>query len=220
VLDVDLGDEVEVLNRSWRVSGLTSGMTNIVNSVSYVRFVDFALARGRDESASYVLVGSDDPAALAPVIVSATGLTVQTRTEFSSQERQGIKDMSTDLMQIMTLAGFLIGLAVIGLTLYAATLSRIREVGVMKALGATPGRLVGVVLSQAAWTILAALAVALLMALGLGWLMGGAASTFPLVLEASSVARVVIGALALGAVGALAPLVRVARVDPASVFRR
>lgn len=220
ILEVGVGDQAEILDRSWRVSGLTTGMTSIVNSVSYVPFDDFARARGLRGIASYVLVGSDDPAALVSRIGSATGLTVQSRAELSSQERQGVKDMSTELMEIMTFAGFLIGLAVIGLTLYAATLSRLREVGVMKALGATPLRLRAVVLSQATWTMGFAMAIALLLALGLGWISGRTGGTFPLVLETPSVIRVAIGAAALGALGAIAPLVKVSRVDPATVFRR
>lgn len=120
----------------------------------------------------------------------------------------------------VTFAAFLIGLAVIGLTLYAATLSRLREIGVTKALGATPGRLGRIVLSQAAWTVGAALEVAVLLALGVGWVLGRAEATIPLVVEAPSVARAAVGAVLLGGLGAVAPLIKVSRVDPATVFRR
>lgn len=220
-LGVGVGGRVRTLDRSWQVSGLTSGMTNIVNSVSYVPFDDFATARGLGGIASYVLVGSSDPAdVMVRRIEDATGLTAQSRAGFSAEERQGVRDMSTELMQIMTFAAFLIGLAVIGLTLYAATLSRLREIGVMKALGATPPRLGGIVLAQAAWTVGAALAVALLLALALGWVLDRTAATIPLVVEAPSVARAAVGGVLLGALGAIAPLVKVTRVDPATVFRR
>ncbi len=220
-LGLGVGGRVETLGRSWRISGLTTGMTNIVNSVSYLPIDDFAAARGLDGVASYVLVGSESPAdALAGRIESATGLTAQSRARFSAEERQRVKDMSTELMQIMTFAAFVIGLAVIGLTLYAATLSRLREIGVMKALGARPGRLGRIVLSQAAWTVGAALVVAVLLALGLGWVLGRAAATLSLVVEAFSVVRVTVAAALLGALGAVSPLIRVSRVDPATVFRR
>jgi len=220
-LGVGVGGRVAIVDRSWRVAGLTTGMTNIVNSVSYVPFDDFAAARGLDRVASYVLVGSGAPTdVMVRRIEAATGLTAQSRARFSAEERQGVKDMSTELMQIMTFAAFVIGLAVIGLTLYAATLSRLREIGVMKALGARPGRLGRIVLSQAAWTVGAALVVAVLLALGLGWVLGRAAATLPLVVEAFSVVRVAVAAALLGALGAVSPLIRVSRVDPATVFRR
>lgn len=219
-LEVGVGDRVEILDRSWRVSGLATGMTNLVNSVSYVPFDDFAEARGLNV-ASYLLVGTEGSVEeVRAGIEATTGLTAQTRTAFASEERQGIEDMSTDLMQIMTLAAFLIGMAVIGLTLYTATLSRLPEIGVMKALGGTSRRLGWVVLSQAAWTVGLALAAGWLAALGLGWMIERTGTSFPVVVQAGSVARAAIGAALLGALGAVAPLIRVSRVDPAAVFRR
>ncbi len=217
-LGVGLGDEVRILDRSWRVSGVTTEMTNIVNSVSYVPFDDFAAARGVPDATSYLLVGAK--AGVASQIEAATGLTVQTRAQFSAEERQGIEDMSADLMQIMTFAAFLIGLAVIGLTLYAATLSRLLEIGVMKALGATSRRLARVVLAQAVWTVGLALGIGWLAAVGLGWVVERTGASFPLLVEWGSVVRAAIGAALLGAVGAVAPLIKVSRVDPATVFRR
>jgi putative ABC transport system permease protein len=220
-LEVDVGDQVEILDRTWLVSGLTTGMTNIVNSVSYVPFDDFADARGVRDSASYVLVGTQgsiDP--VRDAVAAATGLTAQTRAAFASEERQGIEDMSADLMQIMTFAAFLIGIAVIGLTLYATTLSRLHEIGVMKALGGTSMLLVRSVLSQAVWTVGFALAAGWLAALGLGWLLERTGGSFPLVVEAGSVVRAAVGAAILAAIGAIAPLIKLSRVDPATVFRR
>jgi putative ABC transport system permease protein len=219
-LGVGLGGRVRILDRSWRVSGMTAGMTNFVNSVSYVRFDDFARARGLRGVGSYVLVGTRVPVSpMVDRIEKATGLTAQSRSAFASEERRGVKDMTTDLMQIMTIAAFMIGLAVIGLSLYTATLSRLREIGVMKALGARPGRLGRIVASQAAWTVGSAVAIAVLLAMGLGWVLGRETS-LPLVVEWPSVLRAAAGGAILGSLGALAPLLRVWRVDPASVFRR
>lgn len=199
---------------------MTTGMTNITNTVSYVTFGDFTEARGLTGVASYVLVGADAPVdGLVRAIEAATGLTAQSRPDFSNEERRGVKSMSADLMQIMTLAALIIGLTVIGLTLYAATLSRLREIGVIKALGGSSRRLGGIVLSQAAWTVGAALVIATGAAVGLGLLLKLADPPIPLVVEWVSLATTAAGAAALGALGAVAPLVKVSRVDPATVFR-
>jgi putative ABC transport system permease protein len=220
-LGVSVGDHVDTLGRTWVVSGLTTGMTNIVNSVSYVPLADFAAARDVAGTISYVLVGTaQDADAIARDIANSTGLTVQTRQSFSDQERSGIKGMSAELMQIMTFAALVVGLAVVGLTLYAATLARLHEIGVMKALGSRTIRLTRLVVGQASWTVASALALAVVLELLLGFVLNRTKSTFPLVLEPGSVVRVALGAAVLAAIGALAPLRRVARVDPASVFRR
>ena len=127
--------------------------------------------------------------------------------------------MSAQLLQIMNLTGYLIGLAVIALTLYAATLSRLRETGVMKALGARPVRLANMVVSQALWTVGAAMAVALGLTFALAVVLGRTAGGVPVVLDPGSVIQVAAGAIILAALGALAPLIRVWRVDPMTVFR-
>lgn len=220
-LAVVVGDEVRSAGRSWRVSGISISMTNIVNSVAFVRFDDLAVARGMDGTASYLLVkAAGQPGEVASRIETATGLTALTRADFSAEEARAVRDMSTEILAIMTLAAFLIALVVVGLTLYAATLARLREVGVMKALGAGTLRLGTAVLSQAMWTVTAATATAIALVVGLAWILARVGSSISVVIEAPSVVRVTIGAVLIGALGAVSPLLRVLRVDPASVFRR
>jgi putative ABC transport system permease protein len=218
---VGIGDRVNILGRSWRVSGLTDQLTNIASTISFVRFDDFAGARSLPPIASFVLVGTSGSAqAVAERIAAETGLTALTTSRFAASERRLVRDMAAQIMQIMTLAAFVIGVAVIGLLLYAGTLSRLREVGVMKALGAGMRRLVAHVLSQAAWTVGVAFMLAVVIAELLGLALGALGSNVTLVLTRSSVVEAGLGGVVLGAAGALAPVVRMARVDPATVFRR
>lgn len=220
-LGLGVGDPVRVLGRTWRVSGITSGLTNLANTVAFVPFDEFAALRGVQGTASYVLVGGSISAdVLARRIAAATGLSALSKERFSAEELALVKDMSAQLLQIMALAAFLIALAVICLALYTATLSRIRETGVMKALGARPRRLAEVVVSQALWTVGVALGLAVALALALAWVLGRATSNVSVALQASSIVRVAVAGVFLGAVGAIAPLIKVWRVDPASVFRR
>ena len=220
-LRLGVGDSVRVLGRTWRISGLTSGLTNIANTVVFVPFEEFAAARSLQGTGSYILVGgSTSPDLLARRVEAATGLTALPKAKFSAQERALARSKTTQILQIVTLAAFLIGMAVIGLTLYTATLSRLREIGIMKALGARPRRLAGVVLAQALWTVGAAMALALALALVLAWGLGRSAGSLSIAFDTSAVVRVAIGGLVLGGLGAISPLIKIWRVDPASVFRR
>ena len=56
-MNLQIGSDVASLGRTWRVSGFTSGLTNITNTLSFVRIEDFAEALGLQRTASYVLVG-------------------------------------------------------------------------------------------------------------------------------------------------------------------
>jgi putative ABC transport system permease protein len=221
-LDIAIGDEVEVMGLSWRVSGLTTGMTSIINTTVYVTFEDLALVLGSSNSASYILIGTEgDPETVANNIEAVIpGVETQTRPRFSAEERTVVKDMSTDLLNIMSLAALLVGLAVIGLVLYATVLSRLRDIGVMKALGLGGLGVFRLVLTQAMWTVVTALALALAATFGIGAVVAALAPDIDLVVEPASLLRTGVGAVLVGALGVIFPLIRVWRVDPATVFRR
>lgn len=220
-MGLEIDDTLTAIGRGWRVSGFTTGLTNISNTVSFVRLDDFAAATGQRAVASYILVGTrESPAEVARRIEDALDVTAQTRTQFSASERGIVGSMSADLMNIMTIAAFLIGLTVIGLALYAATLARLREIGVMKALGARTRRIAALVLAQAAWTVGPAVALAVGLAYGLAAAVERLTANVPMVIEPASIIRAAVGAALLGALGAVLPLVKIVRIDPATVFRR
>jgi len=220
-LGVDIGDPVGALGTSWRVSGLVSNLSNVANGAAFIQLDDFAAARELPDTASYLLVTTDrDPASVAAAIERETGLSATTREAFSRSERELVSDMIGDVLRIVTGAAWLVGFAVVALTLYAATRSRLREIGVMKALGAGRGALSRVVLAQAAWSVGAAVVVAAALTLGLGSLLARTSSSVTLALEPGALLRVAAISIIVGAAASIAPLVKVSRVDPASVFRR
>lgn len=221
-LGVGVGDDVELFGIPFTVSGLSTNGTNIVNTTVYLDHRQFEQFRG--DTVSYVLVGAEPDvsgsALAAELRAQLPELTVQTRAEFSGQEARIIRDMSTDVMAIMTIVALLIALAVIGLTLFTTTLGKLREYGIIKAIGATPVRLGAVVLGQAAWTVGLGLAVAVVLALAVGAAISALTPNVLVVIEPSAVARVGAMALVVGAIGSMIPLRRVLGVDPASAFRR
>jgi len=221
-LGLHLGDSVTVFGDSFRVSGLFRGGTTIVNSIAFITTDDFAARRG--DAVAYVLVGATPGVSateLAPRVAAALpGDTVLTRGQFAHEEAALVRDMSADLMQIMSIIGLLIALAVIGLTLFALTLAKLREHAIVKALGGRTRRLAIVVLTQAAWSVGLAVLTATVLAIGLGAVVERVSPAITIAIEPNSVERVALAALAVGAVGAIVPLRRVAAVDPASAFRR
>ena len=223
-LGVDVGDAVSILGAPTplRVSGLSTEGTNIVNTTVYIRSEDFAALRG--DAFAYVLVGAEpsvDTDTLAQRVGDALrDTTVQTRAEFARQEANVVRDMAADVMKVVTVIGFVIALAVIGLTLFTATLAKLREYGILKALGAGTGRLGATVAAQAAWSVGLGLAVAVAASMAIGAVIGAATPNVQVAIETTSVIRTGAGALVVGALAALLPLRRVLRVDPATAFRR
>ena len=221
---VGVGEEVTVMGRDFRITGLTKGTVSITNSIAFVRLEDFEAARGLQGRVSYALVrttpGADRAEVARRIGREVDDVSVQTKRGFADSERRIIQDMSVEIMRMMNLIALLIGLAVVGLTVYTTTLAKLREYGILKALGAGDLRLVGVVLTQAAVSMAAAMAIALVLAWAAVGALDALESNVRLVVETASVVRVAVASAVIGAVASVIPIARVARLDPVEVFRR
>jgi putative ABC transport system permease protein len=221
-LGVSVGGPVQVFGEAFTVSGLFDDGTSMINTTTFITASDYTRLRG--PSIAYVFAGADadvpSDAVVDRVAASLPDTTVQSQDRFVREEAAIVGDMAADLMQIMSIVGFLIALAVIGLTLFTLTLAKLREHAVVKALGSGNRRVGGVVLAQAVWSVALALGAATVIALLIAWLLAGVAPALLVTIEPGSVFRAGLGALVVGALGSLVPLRRVFTVDPATAFRR
>jgi len=221
---VGIGDQVTILGAPFAITGLSSGTANLVSSVVIIPFTDFAQLRGGGQTVSYLLVRAKpgiSPSQLASAIGQQTpDVTVQTRQGFASEERRLVRDMSSDLVSIMNLIGFVIGLAVMALTTYTAVLARRREYGVLKALGARNTQLYRAVLIQALLSIGLGLVVGLAVTEVVAILAPRLGTNLTLVITAHAVLQVAVTGLAIVALASLLPIRQLATLDPALVFRR
>lgn len=217
-----LGDTVKIFGEEFTVVGLTQGLTNIINSVTFIRLEDIAGLRG-DAAISYALLkvqpGVNPDVVAAAINARDDDVTALSQTTFAREERQIIKDMSVEVLNLMNTSGLLIGLTVAGLTLYTSVLSKRREYGVLKAIGAKNYHLYAVVVAQ---TVLS-MGLGFGFALGLIWGMGLALPWLVpgvnLALAWPSVLRVLLATLLIGVISALVPAWQVARLDQAQVFK-
>jgi putative ABC transport system permease protein len=204
-----------------RVVGLSTAGTSITNTTVFVSRAEFT--RIRDDRVSYVLVGTEDGVDAGTVAdrigAAVPSVTVQTRQEFADSEARVVTDMSADLLRLMSLVGLLIALAVIALGLMTATLNRIRDFAVLKALGARTRHLVGAVAAQVVWTVALAVLVAAVLAQLLAWVLPDVAPAVQVTVTPAAVARTTVEALVMGLVAALWPLRRIATIDAATAFR-
>lgn len=221
---VTLGDTVTIMGQPFTIAGLSEGTANLVSSISFISSADFARIRGTSSAVSFVLaeIAPDQkPEEIAARIESDLGVvTAQSRKQFAEQERKVVRDMATDLVAIMNIAGLMIGLAVMALTIYTATLARRAEFGVVKALGAENRYLYLVVLVQAFFTVTIGLAFSLAITLLLSQIVSYAQPNLVLTLSSESILKLTVMAFAIVGVAAIVPIRQIARLDPAMVFRK
>lgn len=221
---VGIGDTVKILGREFTIAGLSAGTANIVNSIAFIALDDFMALRGSRETVSYLLLetapGEPPESVAARVEWQVPGVTAQSRLAFADEERRIIRDMGTDVIAIMNAIGFLIGLAVMALTVYTATLSRRAEYGVLKALGARNVDLYRTVLAQALYSVGLGLAAGLGITLALSTVIPMFSATLPLIVGLESIVKVGVASIIIAAFASVLPIRQIAALDPATVFRR
>lgn len=162
-----LGDEAELGNAHFKITGFTRG----IRSFTTVPYTFTSLDNARlftglsNDETTYLLVGLKPGANLElarSAIQTLTGVDVYTRQEFADRTRAYWKRTTgvATVLLASSILGLLVGMVVVGQTLYASTIEHLREFGTYKALGAANRDVVNVIVLQS------------LIAGGLGYVLG------------------------------------------------
>ena len=223
-LGVGIGDTVQVLGTDLRVADEVSGTAAISGSFAFVARPMLARLLQAQGVASYILVRATPGTSAAELAdrinAQVPGVTASTREAFAASERRTVGDMSTDIVRAMTFVGFVIGVAVAGLVAYSATLTQLRDVAVLRALGLTTRRALTLITAQVGFMIVGGFAVAVALVAALAAVGPQLSPTLVLSVRLSDVVQTAIVAGAVALAAAVIPILRVAHVEPASVFRR
>lgn len=220
---LSLGDHVEILGMKLKLVGLSEGTASLINSVAFISFTDFVSLRGSQDAVSFLLIkimpGGSPVDVAARIEAMMPQVTAETTVDFAAQEKRVVKDMSTDVVTIMNLIGFLIGLAVMALTVYTATLARRKEFGVLKALGAKNNDLYRAVVAQALLSVILGFSTGLLFTLLLSWIIPYLGVNLLLEVSIPSLIKVGVVSLVIASLSAFLPIRQITGLDPALVFR-
>ncbi len=188
-----------------------------------VNEADASALFGHPDAYSFVLVGVAEgasPDGVATEIESRIAETsVFTREEFADSTRQEVEEGFLPVVAVLIVVAFIVGLALIALTVYTMTVERVRDYGVLKAVGASSRQLFSVVLRQSLLIALAGYVTGSVLALLAGNLIESEIPEFATLYRWQDLTIVFAAALVMSVLAAAVPIRRVARVDPATVFR-
>lgn len=221
---VGLGDTVEILGNELTVAGLSEETFGIATSITFVNKQALAFLIGvSPQSASYILIqpvtGVDLEALTFRLQEEFPDTNLMTQHEFVASDQEMISQMGADIIKAMNIISYVVGLLVIGLTIYTATLERAREYGVLKAIGATTGNLMQVVFIQAFASTFLGFVVGVASAYTLAALVARLLPEMLILIETRYLIRQFPILLLVTGVAALLPLGRIARLDPVVVFK-
>lgn len=218
-----LGDDIRVAGRTLRVSGLAEGLESLASSFAFVSLEDAQAMRGSGPLVSYYLVrvapGTDAARVVKTIEERLDKVSAMTREDLAASDRAIALQMGVSVLQAMAVAGFLVGLAVVGLSIYATAVEQLRQFGMLKAVGASRGHLLAAFVLQAQVVALSGFVLGVSLTLLLRPLVPKLVPGLELDLTPSFVLITLVEVLVIGALAALPPWWRVSRLDPMLVFK-
>jgi putative ABC transport system permease protein len=218
-----LDDTIEILDDEFTVVGLSEGTKSWMASFL---FVDRQAAERllMTSGASFLLVqlapGAEVSAVEARLRRRLRDAEILTAAVMKQNDQNLLAKIFAVPLRLMVAIAFAVGTAILGMVIYSATAERLREYGVLKAVGASNRHLYGLVLQQGVATAVGGV----LVGVGLAWLASqwimAVAPKFLILQEPRSLLVTALSGVIMGMIAAFAPARRVAGLDPAQVFRK
>jgi putative ABC transport system permease protein len=217
------GDTVDISGMQLRIGQVQPASSEAFQPFAFVNYEDAAQIVGIGDLVNFGMValkpGTGAAGVARTIEARDARLRVFTQVEFAHAIRKEIDESFLPIIAILLAIGFTVGGAVVGLTIYTATIERSREFGVMKAVGASAGFLYRIVASQSAILTALGFSVGFVGALVVARLANDAVPDFTTDFRAGDAAAVLVGTGVMAFVASLVPVRRLNGIDPAMVFR-
>jgi putative ABC transport system permease protein len=217
------GDIADLGAVKLRIGEVQSRSAEAFEPFAFVSYADARRIFGTEGVVNFGMVillpGADEGAIAGALEARLPGTEVFTKTEFATAIRKEIDESLLPIIGILVAIGFTVGAAVVGLTIYTATIERSREFGVMKAVGASGAFLYRIVASQSAMVTTSGFVFGLAGALAVARLAREGVPDFATEFRVLDIAAVLAGTVVMAFAASLVPVRRINSIDPALVFR-
>jgi len=208
------GDKLPMINRDFTVAGISRAGAG---GRLYARLVDVQEAIGTPDRASFFLVkgkSAQDADKLAHALQEKfPGHKITPVAQVSKV----MQDNATGLQQFkqaLTGMAVVISFLVVLLAMYTTVIERTRELGILRAIGASQSKVVQLVINESALICLAGVVLGIVLAVGGRWFLPRVFPTLTVTLTRDWAIIASSLGLAGGLLGSLYPAVKAARMDP------
>lgn len=221
--NLKLGDMLELKKgESWEIIGIATGGNQAAYTYAFVNLDEVKRLLDMEAFTNYFIVTIDpgvDATTVKSRIEAAADVEAMPRADFIDENQKLIRETFLPIISVLLVIGFVIGAAVIGLTIYTATIEKASEYGVLKALGFSRSRLFRIVLLQSLISAIFGYGLGVGLAIAIASIAASVQPSFVTSFDATMFAGVFAMSLVMATVAAWAPTHRIASIDPADVFR-
>lgn len=220
--DLSLGQSIEMLGSRLTVVGTSDGTSFWIGTYVFMTRDGLAALTHSPGTSSFLFVSLDGGASRDAVKVDLgqlRGVGVLTKAEIVDNQRRVIGRIYDAPLGLMVGIAFLVGTLVVSLVIYAATIERRREYGVLKAIGGTNRLLYQVVGTQALIASSLGAVFGIVLGYGVAALLMGVRPQFVIAIEPGVVAATVAASLVMALLAALVPSHAIGRMAPTEALR-
>lgn len=220
---VRVGDTVQIIDGKFTVVGLSDQTAALGNFYAFVSLPDAGRLLRAGNRVSYFLVQPNtgfSPEQTAAAIGRLPGMQGLTSAEFSANSRDIIISMIGRPLKAMIVISTLVGIALVGLTVWNVTAEQLGDFGVLRALGVGPAQLSRIVLTQAGLIATSGYLLGAAVAFATQFVIGERLGDVTIAITPAMLAAMAGASAVMALLGSLLPLRRIARIDPVDAFRR
>ena len=216
-----VGDRIMVLDRELTVVGLSNDTTLWIGSLVFARLstVQAMVRSPGAESFLFLTPAQGTSTEELRARISVPGADALLKDDVIAADQRLLARVYDAAIGLMSAIAFLIGVLVVGLLVYTATLERRREYGVVKAIGAGNRLLYRIVGVQALVVGAAGALLGIGLAFGAGWALVQWRPQFPVSIDPPAIEMALLASVGMALLAALVPAAALGRLAPAEVFR-
>ncbi len=219
---INIGDTVTIGEQKFTVVGLSSGGNFVFTQLAFLPIEEARATLGMEGITNFILVRLEDPARIAAAQTairrSAPFAAAFPREEFVDTTRTELTRALVPMLAAVVIVGFIVGCAVVGLTIYTLTVERMREYGILKAVGHTNLDLFQIVVAQSLMASVIGFGVGVVLVLAAGRLMQLWLPQYATTLVLTDLVAVFGATMVMAILASFVPIRKLASLDPVIVF--
>lgn len=220
---ISIGDKISAAGRELKVVGFAEGGDLVITSFAFTLPEELDKIQRLPDAVNNFWVtlkpGTDKNQAVKAIESRLPNVTAVTKEDFVSSNTKIVSDSFLPVILVLVLVSIAVGIAVIGLTIFTSTIEKAKEYGVLKAIGLKNRQLYAIVIKQALIAGISGFAVGALIATLLGASVSQYVPQFVYQIRSLDIAWIFGLTILMASLAAYIPLRRLARIDPAEVFK-